>query len=1053
MKVSMADRYLCTRKINIIIRLPEYFHLKFINIWKLFIAGAHIKFPVLDNFNQISSYICDMKNDKFLETVARWLTGQLAAGDDLADITVVCPNRRSTMFLKLYLQRCLSGGAPVLMPRFVTFQAFAERRAGRAASGAVPDRWEALLTLYDSYRRVMQRRDIEIGPFDRFIFWGELLLSDFDDIDRSMADAAEVYTNLRRLHEIRADYLTDAQREVAALLWGDSASAAMAGGADRFWLHTGLGSEGSVSDGFVALWEVSGELYDEYRATLQRRGLATGGMQLRAVAEALREAGPQAIRDERRRYVFVGHGHMSVAEAAILDTLWNAGVAVCLWDTAPIDEVRSARRDLPRGLQTVERLSRRYPAPPGFDGSAGRRPDRTIDILGVPSAAGVAKVAGSVLAKLANDGALSGDKAISTAVVVPDTSLLMPLMLALPSGVGAVNVTMALPAASTTVATLLGAVTGMQARSRRHHGLCTFFYKDVLDVLAHPHIRLIGADDAERLRSAIMRGGLYNVEADNLVSRAPALAFLFAQADNAGDPCGYVHGLLGGLRAGLKAAGGTDSAFEIDLIDRLDLKVSRLAELLAYYNVEIGALTVLSIFERLLQGEILPLTGTPLRGLQIMGFLETRALDFDNIIYISMNDRTIPGRDTLRTMIPAALRRAYGLPPVDSAENIAEYNFYRSIARAASVTLIYDSRPAGKGIGEMSRYITQLLYGGTPAVSHHIIDLNGEQPSSRVISVAKTPQVMAELEAFRRPGGLNLSASALKSYMQCPLSFYLKYVKGYRDEDQPAEYMSPAMTGDIFHQAMCELYKPWRGREVTAAVIDGLLSGDTIRRALLERMAKVRFNRDEIIPFDSLPAEARLIVSQLELQLRGMLEAERKAYCNPSFVYVDGEHDVIRPWTVCDGLTVNLRMQIDRIDRTGGTLRFIDYKTGKDDCTTGKTVDNLFGADHSRHAIFQLLLYCEAYDDLIGHGVTIMPSLHILRDIMTEGIIRPITYNGRPMEPYPALKSEFRPRLNALISSIFDDHTPFSQAEGTDACKYCSFLTMCGRNLPPERDV
>ncbi|MDO4320192.1 MAG: PD-(D/E)XK nuclease family protein [Bacteroidales bacterium] len=996
-----------------------------------------------------------MENEKFLESVARWLTDRLSVGEDLADITVVCPNRRSAMFLKLYVQRCLSSteGA-VMMPRFATLQALAERRVG-ATSGSVPDRWEALMALYDSYRRVMARRDAVAGPFDRFIFWGDLLLGDFDDIDRSLADALAVYTNLRRLHEIRADYLTDAQREVATLLWGEASSAALSGGADRFWMHTGPGAESGMTDGFVALWEVSGELYDEYHRTLRERGMATGGMQLRAAAEALRAMGPDAIRNEHRRYVFAGHGQFSTAEAAMLDALWNAGVAVCLWDTAPLDEMRSIGRDLPRGLQTVARLGRRYPAPHDFDGSSGRREDRRIDVLGVPSAAGVAKVAGGILAKLADKGALTGDKAISTAVVVPDASLLMPLMLALPPEADAVNVTMALPASSTTVATLLGAVTGMQARSRLRRGRRTFFYKDVLEVLAHPHIRLIGADDAERLRGAIMRGGLYNVDADELASNAPALSFVFGRSDENDDvagPCSYVHGLLVGLRDGLKKAGGVDTTFEISLIDRLDERVGRLAELIRRYAIEVAGPTVLSIFERLLQGENLPLTGTPLRGLQVMGSLETRAIDFDNIIYMSMNDRIIPGRDTLRTMIPAALRRAYGLPPVDSVENAAAYNFYRSIARAQRVSLIYDSRPAGKGIGEVSRYVTQLLYGGPSNVTHSIVDLSGEQPSSREISIGKTPLVMRELEAFKRPGGLNLSASALKTYMQCPLSFYLKYVKGYRDENQPTEYMSPAMTGDIFHRAMCQLYAPWQNREVTVDVINSLLDGDTIRSALLQQLAKVRFDSDVVIPFDELPAEARLIVSQLELQVRGMLEAERDSYCHPSFVYVAGERDIIKPWTVSDGLTVNLRMQIDRIDRVGDKLRFIDYKTGKDDNTIGMTVENLFTANHARHAIFQLLLYCEAYDDLVEPGVKIIPSLHILRKIMTDGLIRPLTYRCKEIEPYPALKSEFRPRLNALVGSIFDDHTPFGQAENIDACKYCTFLTMCGRNLPPERD-
>jgi len=992
-----------------------------------------------------------MKNKKFLEQVADYLVDK--AGD-MSEVTVVCPNRRSAMFLKRYVQVRLAaaGRGPVLMPRFATMQALAERLGG--GGSVVPDRWEALMALYDCYRRLLveRGREQDAGSFDRFAFWGEIILGDFDDIDRSLADASAVYTNLYRLREIRADYLTDGQRRVAAMLWGDGA---WSGGDDieRFWMHTGAGQQGA--DRFVALWQVLGELYMAYRALLASRGMATAGMQLRAAVESVLATPLDELRAPgARRYVMAGLSDLCPAEISLLDRLHEAGVATFLWDLAPVP----VHGDVPRAMRAVEALSRRYPMPADVDTHLPRHCERRIDVLGVPSATAQAKIAAERLRELACAGELSGERAISTAVVVPDESLLMPLMLALPENLDALNVTMALPYSTTTFATLLRSITAMQARARQRRGRWTFYYRDVLEILSHPHVRLIGAADADAMRAAIMREGMYNVDADVLAEKSVRLAFIFRpvqkQAD-ANEAYTYTRDLVDGLRRELaECAGMHTDTVELQMLEAIGLRLDVLHELMGRYRIEMGDTTFFGLFERLLTSGVLTVTGTPLRGLQVMGVLETRALDFDNIIFLSMNERTMPRRDTVRTMIPNALRRGYGLPPVDEAETATSYCFYRAIARARNVTLIYDSRPAGKGAGEVSRYVTQLLYGGAPegtAVSHSVVDLSGDQPSRRTISVPKTPEVMAELEAFRRPNGLNLSASALKTYMICPLSFYLKYVKGYRDEDEPTEYMSAAMAGDVFHRAMCTLYKPWRDREITAEVIDGLLAGDAIRSALLKHMAEVRFGKDEAIPFDDLPAEARLIVSQLEMQLRGMLEAEKDAYCHPSFTYIDGERDIVRQWTVTDNITVNFRMQIDRIDRQDNILRFVDYKTGKDDYSVGDDISNLFGANHKKHALFQLLLYCEAYADLVEPGAMIQPALHLLRGIMSEGKIMPLKFARQDMPPYPALKSLFRPLLNDLVTRIFDDTTPFGQPEGTEGCKFCPFLSMCGRNLPTER--
>lgn len=985
-------------------------------------------------------------NEQFLRQVARYYASRPG---DVADLVFVTPNKRSALFLKRYFQQ-EAGGRAMFMPRFAALPAWISRLAPRRT----PDRWEALFILYDCYRRLLRsvRGDEQPADFDRFIFWGGIISSDFDDIDRSLASPRDVYTNLYRLHSIQADYLTPEQKEVIRLLWGETP---MTEDIDRFWFHTSE-KQGGMSGRFVALWELLGDLYESYRAALEERGYATAGMQSRLAAEAVCARPLDELTAEGRRYVFVGLGEIYPAEKKIMDRLALAGVAEFVWDTSACDIY--AEGAAPRGVSTVGRLADHYRMPDDFP-EVSAPEVRKIEILGVPSSVAQAKIAGEIVARLIEDGEISADDAIDTAVVVPDPSLLIPLMLALPESLRALNVTMALPYSQTTFATLLRAIVAMQMHKRRRRGEYTYFYSDVLEILAHPHIRLIAPGQADALADAIRRGSVYNIDSAMIHREAPMLDFIFApltEPDSMEGVYGYLRGLLGGLDSAMRArvtAEAAGQSLELMMLEELTRRVEQMRALMGQYCIETGEQTMLGIFERLLASDMLTLTGTPLRGLQVMGALETRGLDFDNLIFLSLNERIFPSRDTIRTMIPNALRRGYGLPPIDREETAMNYYFYRSISRAARTWLLYDSRPAALGGGEMSRYITQILYGPLSSaegveVSHRTVDLTAEQPSRRVISVAKTAGVMEELDALRRPdGGRNLSASALKQYMCCPLAFYLKYVKGFRSDDEPTDYLNAADMGDLLHKGMEHLYQPWRGRVIEAGDIGRMLGDGSVRRALMEAYYEVR-PAYAGKAYEELPAEAMLVISQLDLQISQMLEAEKEQYA--PFVFVAAEHgeaETKAQWEISPGLRVNFRMNIDRIDRAadGSWLRFIDYKTGGDELSTGREFDNIFGNDHKRHAIFQLLLYRAAYRDIHGCDVPIELRLHVVRDIMKNGRIRELACDGRPLREREDADELFRQGLDTIVRRIFDDTTPFDQAEDISACQYCTMQRLCNR--------
>lgn len=991
---------------------------------------------------------------KFLEQIADYYTsGPMAPM--LADITFILPNKRASYFLKRYIQQRVRSKF-TLMPRFSNF--------GRLAANTVrmsePSHFDLLFRLYDVYKEAFGDK---AKDFDSFIFWGDMILSDFDQIDLALADPVKLYSNLEMLHDIAADYLSPEQKDIIRRIWGETNYTA--DHVERFWLHaTHEGKETGLSEKFVSLWKLLGPMYTRFRNSLVAEGLATAGMQMGMALDTFKDMPHDQIR--RRRYAFVGLSELSNAEIAIMERLQRAGAADFFWDLeSPVfNSAGPGLSSANQAFRIISSLRKNFPMPSTFSlEKVGEMPD--IEIVGVPSSVAQAKMAGEFIHRLNDSGALDGDKAIETAIVVPDPAQLAPLMLALPDGLSGINVTMGLPYSATTFATLFSSIISMQQRSREHRGRPTFFFQDVLEVLVHPHLQLIDPGHINSVRQAIFDQKMFNIDAAQLTAEFPSLAFIFKavpKSSNLDDTYNYIIGLLRGIRDALARyfpAHVLKASFELEILDYFEKEVEQLHRLIAAHGIKMAESTFMMLFERILKSKTINVVGAPLHGLQVMGVLETRALDFDNIVILAMNERSFPKRDYIKTMIPNNLRRGYGLAPIERSESFYAYHFFRAIARAKKVKLLYDSRPPASGTGEMSRYLAQLLYlYGGGKVKNNVVELKGVAPKARDITVEKTPEVMAMLEKYKKEDGPKISASALKQYIKCPLAFYLQYVNGLRDDNEPEESLTAAELGDLFHKSAKRLFDLHKGSPLTAADLEAMANGEELEKILTQETASLYGLNGSDANEDDLNVEGRLARSQTLVQLRAMLLAEAATYCaaGQSFTYVEGERDVNGQWEVTPGLKVNFRMQIDRIDRIdridGSTLRFIDYKTGTDDSKVGDSIESLFSNDHRKHAVFQLLTYAEAYHDMVDPGVSISPALHIAKDILKEGVIKKITYRRQSMPDYPGLSPVFRPMLNDLFQKIFDDCTPFSQADDPEVCRYCSLINMCGRNLPPQKN-
>ncbi len=990
----------------------------------------------------------------FLSDVARFFASSPAGLPPHEDIVYVLPNKRGAMFLKKHIQATMS--RPGRMPRLMTMRSFLSSLAGFPEA---PERAEIFM-LYQAYRTVMERRGAgdAVRPFDSFVFWGDMIADDFDEIDRSLVSADAIFRNLKIVKEIQADYLDEDQKEIVRRIWGESR---LTGHTERFWFHVkNDDKEETLAHKFVFIWEILAEVYHEYKSILRSKKLVSVGDSYRMAVEKVKSWSADTL-PPHTHYAFVGFNDAGVAETLIFQRLQELGIASFVWDMAPVDLFGEAAG---RPLKRLIQLAKAFPAPEGFRSSGHKAKDIAIDVYAVPSQIVQAKAAGNTLNTWCTEGYTDPENPINTAAVLPDQSMLLPLMFSLPESIRKLNVSMGLPYRSTTFASLLQNIVSMQLRARKLRGRYHFYYEDVCAVLTHPHMRYIDSVAADAVMDDIKRNKIYNIDPDDIIRRNGAFRPVFTAVHDLGDVDEVAQYLVDLFRwlsdslsdadAAAAAATGAKAApaekFEHKVLEYLERSVEALAELAREYKVDMADRTFLRLFERMLNHSEVPAMGTPLAGLQILGVLETRTLDFDNVAVLSMNERIFPRKQYTRTMIPGALRAGYGLPAPDSLESTYAYCFFRLVSRSGRLALFYDSRRGQDGSGEMSRYVNQLIYLVPELkIRHHRMALGGRADKAEPIVVTKTPEVMKEVNRLLAGGDRNLSASALKDYKKCPLAFYLKYVRNLRGDDEVVDYLKNSDHGTIVHNVIQNAFKAFGSSPITYDKLTALIDRDnpTLTELALKEVTAYKYKEYAATP-DELPAEGRIAAELIAVIAASDIRAERDKYCadGASFVFRKAEERVNAPWPIAPGLEVNWKMSIDRVDElSDGSMRFVDFKTGVDE---DSVADLGQLADHSlkKEGIFQLLTYCQAWLDIRDPQARIKPVLHITRQLSQALGIRDITIERKPVEIYEGdLAVRFNAIIKELIASIFDRSKPFGQCDKLDDCKYCEFKDTCGR--------
>lgn len=956
----------------------------------------------------------------FLYNVAQAYYKQFGA--KVSRFTFVFPNRRSGLFFQKYLAEI--AGKPIFSPEILTIADLFGKLSGLHTA----DRIEQLFVLYHIYKEASGSAE----SFDDFLFWGEMLLNDFDDIDKYLVDARQLFTNIQDIKEIDDGfgYLTEEQIEAIR----------------RFWVSFIPIGDSVRKKEFLDIWEVLFEMYSGLRQNLKSRGLAYEGMIFREVGEKAKNK--DNIEFPFERIVFVGLNGHSTSEEELLKYLQRSGKADFYWDySSPL--VKDPDNKASFFMAKNKML---FPSQLSLEPEALSMEKPVIEVIGISSSVGQAKYVHTILNNLISDDRIdTPQQALKTALVLPDENLMLPTLYSIPQEIENINVTMGYSLANSSIAGLMNHVFELQRNLRMSEGKPAYYFKFVLPILTHRYVSAISGETANNLRQEIIRYNKVLVPLENFSSDS-ILTHIFTPLDKWEDASDYLRDILAYIEKTLSLSDENEDTkinrhateIECEFIIEYYKTINKLEDVLRYTNAEMSVETYFRLLKKLITGISVPFSGEPLSGLQVMGVLETRALDFDNLIILSMNEGIFPMKKATNSFIPYNLRKGFGLPTYEHQDSIFAYHFYRLINRAKRIYLLYDTRTDGLQSGEVSRYFYQLkhLYADMFDIKERLAVYEVSSNESLSISVIKTPQVYSKLTAFLN-GERSLSASAINTYLDCPLQFYFSVVENMQEEDEIAETIEASTFGSIFHSAMEWLYEPLKGKLITADLLHKIAKNEKLLTETIER--SFAENYFKIPALKKLTGQNFLTGEVIRRYIKKVLATDAKL---TPFIYIESEMRLSHQYTLPSGRTVSLKGFIDRIDEVNGNTRIIDYKTGKG-VLQFRDMADLFDKELKDRpkAVMQVFMYAHLYM-LDNPGKILEPGIYYLRNLFDTGFnpdveYRPARTSKSKVTDFSEYRDQFKQYFDECLDEIFDIEKTFIQTPTGKACEWCQFTGIC----------
>lgn len=954
--------------------------------------------------------------ETFLKQVAHDLYNKTEG--NFTKVAIVFPNKRASLFFNEYLAQ--ESDRPIWSPTYVSISELFRQ----SSDLSIADPIKLVCDLYKVFQKATGSKE----TLDDFYFWGEMLIADFDDADKNMADTHALFSNLKDLNELmdNYDFLEEGQKEALS----------------QFFHNFSINQVTELKQRFISMWNVLGDIYTEYKALLESQSIAYEGMLYRQVIEQLDvEALPY------NKYIFVGFNVLNKVEHTLFKKLNEAGKAMFYWD---YDTFYLNKTPHEAG-EFIRRNLRDFPSelPASFFDNLNQ--PKEVTFIESPTENGQVRY----LPQWIRENLTSQEK--ETAVVLCNEALLQPVLHALPDNVKHINITMGFPLSQTPAYSFVNALMELHTSGYNPNN-GRYLFAEVISVLKHPYTRQL-SPEAEKLEQTLTRDNRFyplpsELKQDNV------LELLFTPRRNNLDLCGMLSEALKEVAViyQQQAASHSDAFDQLyrESLFKTYTLVNRFHTLIESKELNVQAGTFQRLLTRVMSSSSIPFHGEPAIGMQVMGVLETRNLDFRHLIMLSINEGQLPKAGGDSSFIPYNLRKAFGMTTIDHKIAVYAYYFYRLMQRAEKVTLVYNTATDGINRGELSRFMLQfLIEWGYPVLRKQLEAAQSPQSSAPII-IEKTPDVMERMKSVfdirNNPKAL-ISPSALNCYLDCPLKFYYKYVALLSAPDEVTADIDSAKFGSIFHYAAEHIYKDLtaHGKLISKENLETLLKDEVRLQTYVDNGFKELFFN---LPQNEQPEYNGIQLINSAVIVKYIQQLLRNDLRYAPFTFVGSEQRIFENIEICTS-TGDIQSRIggiiDRIDSKGESLRIVDYKTGGD-ADTPANVQSLFIPDKKRsNYVFQTFLYASIVCKKLrekNDSRLVAPALLYIHRAASENY-SPVIQMGEPRKPkepvdnFAQYEGDFRENLKTLLEDIFNPDISFTQTEIEDKCAYCDFRALC----------
>jgi hypothetical protein len=946
----------------------------------------------------------------FLENTAHYFKQELYPG--LEQVLVLVPNKRTALFLEKELIKIIP--QPFIMPRIKTIEEF----ISQYSTFAEGDLLELNLTLYKVFKNHLGIYE----SFDQFYYWGEMLLRDFSDIDKNLVNAEELFRLIDDLKEIdkQFQYLLPEQIEVI----------------QQFWSSFNPPDYSGDQQNFIDTWKVLNAVYTDFKAAIVSEGKGYSGMMFKEVAEKITGL---EVELPFQKIAFVGFHILSRSEEKIFDFYSKNKKGVFFWDVDEyyLDHEKSKIKQHEAGsfLRKYIKKYKNVLEPSNFLQSPP-----ALHFIACPKNTGQALSVRTVLDK--NQIAYTE----KTAIVLPDEAMLIPVLQSVSKPGESINITLGYSLKNSTICGLIDHWLDIF----KYKNGTKYYYKPIIKFLNNVYIKALYPQETAVFEEMVIENNLIYIYEDDLKDFPFLQEFLSLDLGSSIRIIHQVKILLEKIyyhyfdQRDLQG----NQVFETEILFQALQALKKMQDIFTQTHLEIQPETLKKLLYKYLNSVSVNFSGEPVSGLQVMGLLESRNLDFENVFILNSNEGILPANISSGSFIPYHLRTGFGLPTYNNNDSMYAYYVYRLLHRSKNVYFLYNNVADEQMKAEPSRYLIQLqLESGLKFTEYHQ-KIEFITPQTKPITIEKTEKVLQQLTTYFAEEETNyLTPSALNTYLDCTLKFYFKYIAGIKEPDNVTDEIDASIFGNLLHNVMqyvYQLYAEKSGKDIIEKDDLSLLFSlvdDAIKKAMMEEFSHPKKPR----PID-LVGDYYFIFHILQKYAQNILRMDEQSVPKPIPV-LEEKYVFTYPHTQ----QIRIGGRIDRVDIEGELVKVIDYKTGKADKKNEfSSVHELFDRHEKnrKEYIFQIFLYSYLLEQHKYPGKKIIPQLLFIRESYQKDFEPAVFFKHGHTSKINSIGSfipDFKQEMDQLLNEFFDPAIPYVQTEIVEKCQYCPYVDICNR--------